>query len=150
MKDCAAKYTEIDALATELIKEIETLPAGLNTVASSKATALNQYAKQRTLSAITIDFDVKDKQSRFTYSEVLSFIELYRSKKTEIEIIKAGLIKQVSKKDEENKDEKNTKKTYTTKRPKNLLQVSEYKTWLTQELQKIAGANDTDEIKIED
>lgn len=150
MKDCAAKYREIDALASELIKEIESLPAGLNSDASSKAIALNQYAMQRTLSAITIDFDVKDKQSRFTYSEVLSFIELYGSKKTEIEIIKAGLIKQVSKKDEENKDEKNTKKTYTTKRPKNLLQVSEYKTWLTQELQKIAGANDTDEIKIED
>jgi hypothetical protein len=148
MKDCATKYTEIDALATELIKEIETLPAGLNTVASSKATALNQYAKQRTLSAITIDFDVKDKQSRFTYSEVLSFIDLYPSKKAEIEIAKASLIKTKAPEPQPGTPPTPTVKKYAVKMPTTKMKVAEYKTWLQGELQKLASASDNDEIEI--
>jgi hypothetical protein len=148
MKDCAAKYTEIDALATELIKEIETLPAGLNTVASSKATALNQYAKQRTLSAITIDFDVKDKQSRFTYSEVLSFIDLYPSKKAEIEIAKASLIKTKAPEPQPGTPPTPTVKKYAVKMPNTKMKVVEYKSWLQGELQKLASAADNDEIEI--
>ena len=37
MQDCATKYTEIDTLANELIKEIESLPSGLNQVALAKS-----------------------------------------------------------------------------------------------------------------
>ncbi len=148
MKDCAAKYTEIDALVTELIKEIEILPAGLNTVATSKATTLNQYAKQRTLSAITIDFDVKDKQSRFTYSEVLSFIDLYPSKKAEIEIAKASLIKTKAPAPQPGTPPTPIVKNYTVIMPNTKMKVAEYKSWLQGELQKLASASDNDEIEI--
>jgi len=148
MKDCATKYTEIDNLATELTKEIETLPVGLNTVALSKANALNQYAKQRTLAAITIDFDVKDKQSRFTYSEVLSFIDLYPSKKAEIEIAKASLIKTKAPEPQPGTPPKPTVKKYAVKMPNTKMKVAEYKTWLQGELQKLASASDNDEIEI--
>lgn len=148
MKDCATKYTEIDALATELIKEIETLPAGLNIVASSKASALNQYAKQRTVATVFIDFDVKDKQSRFTYSEVLSFIDLYSSKKTEIEILRAGLIKTKAPDPVPGTPPTPTVKKYAVKMPTSKMKVAEYKSWLQGELQKLASASDNDEIEI--
>lgn len=59
------------------------------------ANGLLQYAAQRTQATIALEFDVKDKQSRFTYSEVLSFIDLYGSKKTDIDIIQASLIRTV-------------------------------------------------------
>ena len=148
MKDCAAKYTDIDTLVTELIKEIETLPAGLNAVASYKANALNQYAKQRTLSAMTIDFDVKDKQSRFTYSEVLSFIDLYPSKKAEIEIAKASLIKTKAPEPQPGTPPTPTVKKYAVKMPSAKMKVAAYKNWLQGELQKLASASDNDEIEI--
>lgn len=148
MKDCAIKYTEIDTLATKLSKEIESLPAGLNEGALSKANALNQYAKQRTLAAITIDFDVKDKQSRFTYSEVLSFIDLYPSKKAEIEIAKASLIKTKAPEPQPGTPPIPTVKKYAVKLPTSKMKVSEYKTWLQGELQKLASASDNDEIEI--
>lgn len=148
MKDCAIKYTEIDTLATKLSKEIESLPAGLNAGALSKANALNQYAKQRTLAAITIDFDVKDKQSRFTYSEVLSFIDLYPSKKAEIEIAKASLIKTKAPEPQPGTPPTPTVKKYAVKLPTTKMKVAEYKTWLQGELQKLASASDNDEIEI--
>lgn len=88
MKDCATKYTEIDALATELIKEIETLPAGLNTVASSKATALNQYAKQRTLSAITIDFDVKTNKVVSLIPKCFHSLTCIQAKRQKLKLLK--------------------------------------------------------------
>jgi hypothetical protein len=114
----------------------------------SKANALNQYAKQRTLAAITIDFDVKDKQSRFTYSEVLSFIELFPSKKAEIEIAQAGLIKTKAPEPQPGTPPTPTVKKYAVKMPSAKMKVSEYKTWLQGELQKLASASDNDEVEI--
>lgn len=148
MKDCAAKYTDIDTLASGLVKEIDTLPAGLNDVAYSKASALIQYAKQRTSATVTIDFDVKDKQSRFTYSEVLSFIDLYSSKKTEIEILRAGLVREKAPEPKPGTPPTPTVKKYAVKMPNSKMKVAEYKTWLQGELQKLASASDNDEVEI--
>ena len=148
MQDCAAKYNEIESLSDALIKEIESLPAGLNDLALSKATALNQYAKQRTGATVTIDFDVKDKQSRFTYSEVLSFIDLYPSKKAEIGITKASLIKTKAPDPVPGTPPQPTVKKYAVKMPNTKMKVSEYKHWLQGELQKLASASDNDEIEI--
>ena len=148
MQDCAAKYNEIESLSDALIKEIESLPAGLNDLALSKATALNQYAKQRTGATVTIDFDVKDKQSRFTYSEVLSFIDLYSSRKTEIDILRAGLVKEKTPEPTPGTPPTTTVKKYTVKMPHTKMKVAEYKSWLQSELQKLASASDNDEIEI--
>jgi hypothetical protein len=148
MKDCAAKYTEIETLTGGLIKEIETLPSGLNDSASYKASALSQYAKQRTVATVSIDFDVKDKQSRFTYSEVLSFIDLYSSKKTEIEILRAGLIKEKAPEPQTGTPPTPTFKKFVVKMPNTKMKVAEYKNWLQGELQKLASASDNDEIEI--
>lgn len=148
VKDCAAKYTEIDALSSSLINEIESLPSGLNNLALSKASALCQYAKQRTLATVSIDFDVKDKQSRFTYSEVLSFIDLYPSKKAEIEIAKASLIKSKAPEPQPGTSPTPTVKKYVVKMPNSKIKVSEYKSWLQGELQKLASASDNDEVEI--
>lgn len=143
MKDCATKYTEIETLTDGLIKEIETLPSGLNDNASNKASALSQYAKQRKVATVSFDFDVKDRQSRFTYSEVLSFIDLYSSKKTEIEILRAGLIKV---KPEDGMPP--TPKKFNSNLPDRLIKVGIYKQWLQSEIQKLANASDNDEIEI--
>lgn len=148
MNDCAAKYSEIETLANGLIKEIESLPSGLNDLALSKTFSLSQYAKQRTLATVSIDFDVKDKQSRFTYSEVLSFIDLYPSKKAEIEIAKASLIKTQAPEPHPGTPPTPTVKKYAVKMPTTKMKVVEYKTWLQGELQKLASAADNDEIEI--
>ncbi|MDD2250585.1 MAG: BREX system P-loop protein BrxC, partial [Candidatus Cloacimonetes bacterium] len=148
MQDCAAKYTEIETLTGGLIKEIEKLPSGLNDIAFNKASALSQYAKQRTVATVFIDFDVKDKQSRFTYSEVLSFIDLYSSRKTEIEILRAGLIKEKAPEPQPGTPPTPTVKKYAVKMPNTKMKVAEYKSWLHSELQKLASASDNDEIEI--
>jgi len=148
MKDCSKKYTQLVELSNQLILEINALPEGLNESALSRVKTLNQYASQRIQASVVLDFDVKDKQSRFTYSEILSFIELYHSKKTEIEIIKAGLLKE---KEPESKTENNKTqvvKKYAVKIPALKMKVSDYKIWLHGELQKLAGASDSDEIEI--
>ncbi len=148
MKDCSVKYTEIETLASSLVNEIEKLPDGLNNATLQKASALKQYAKQRTNASVSIDFDVKDKQSRFTYSEVLSFIDLYPSKKAEIEIAKASLIKTKAPEPQPGTPPTPTVKKYAVKMPTTKMKVAEYKAWLQGELQKLAGAADTDEIEI--
>lgn len=146
--DMAAKYTLLKKDAGDLHKEIAKLPAGLNDEANQKVENILQYASQRTSSVLDIGFDVKDKQTRFTYSEMLSFIQLYNSYKTELEIIRSGLIKTAPQKQPSGTPSTATKKTYTSTLPGKKMNVSEYKAWLQQELQKLASASDNDEIEI--
>jgi hypothetical protein len=163
MMDCSAKYTEIENSSNNLLREIETLPSGINNEAIFKTTNLVQYAQQRKQSTIEIDFDVKDKKSRFSFSEIQSFIELYTSKKSEIDIIQATLIREVpptppTPKDEDGRptppkpDDSDPKpqppKQITVSIPKTKMKVSEYREWLKQELQKIVSASDNDEIEL--
>ena len=150
MQTTSEKYTAIKASVESLITEINGLPAGLNDNASNKASSLLQFASQRTQATVTIDFDVKDKQSRFTYSEVLSFIDLSNSKKTEVDIIKASLIKTVPPVPVPGAPPTPTTKTYATKLPGKKVKVLEYKNWLHQELQKLASAADNDDVEIND
>ena len=149
--DMAGKYAQLKTDAEALIGEIDMLPAGLNNNALSKAKAILQYANQRTKSKVDIEYNVKDKQSRFTYSEILSFIELFNGKKTDLEILRDGLIKDAPLKPEPGKpDPVPTTKTYISRIPAKKLKVGSYKEWLHQEMQKLAGASDNDEIEISD
>ncbi len=147
MSDCADKYTELEKMAVDLITEINSLPQGLNEEVRQKAENLKQYAQQRSKKEIELEFDVKDKISRFTYSEVLSFIDLYSSKKSELEILKAGLVKEKPK--EPAPGEQPKTKTFTSKLPEGKIKIADYRNWLQQEMQKIAAANDDDEVNFE-
>lgn len=147
--DMAGKYIQLKTDAETAVKEINTLPAGLNDEALEKVKAILFYAAQRTQAKVEIDHDVKEKHSRFTYSEILSFIELFNSKKTDLEILKAGLVKVAPPKPEQGKPKPApSSKIFIAMLPAQKLKVKEYKQWLHQELQKIAGAGDNDEIEI--
>jgi hypothetical protein len=147
--DMAAKYILLKEGGESLLKEIGKLPNGLNDEAIKQVNSILQYANQRTSPVIDIGFDVKDKTTRFTYSEMLSFIELYSGKKINLDIIKSELIKVVP--PEPPKGEPvppPAPKTITIKLPARKLKVSAYKQWLRLELQKLADAGDNDDVVI--
>ena len=147
--EMAAKYDILRTDANAVLKEIAALPAGLNDEANAKALTILQYASQRTTASVDIDYDVKDKHTRFTYSEMLSFIQLSNSYKTELEIIRAGFITTAPPQPlPGDTAAKPTKKTYHSTLPGTKISVSQYKAWLRQELQKLASAADSDEIEI--
>ena len=146
--DMAPKYSQLQKDAEALVKEIASLPVGLNEAARLKTESILQYAMQRTSTIIDIDYEVKDKQTRFTYSEMLSFIQLFNTYKTDLEIIKSGLIRTEPPKPKPGSPATQVKKTYSATLPGKKVKVSEYKIWLQQELQKLAGASDNDEIEI--
>lgn len=148
MKQCSELYSRIDKLTVNLIAEIETLPQGANEESLKKARELNDYAKQRKRDTIQIDFDVNDKESRFSYSEVLSFIDLYTSKETEIDIMRDGLIRDVILDPSPGTFQVKVKKI-RVKMPDSGMKVADYKKWLHNELQKIATASDSDEVEID-
>lgn len=147
--DMSAKYTGLKTETDALIREINSLPPGLNDDASYRANNLLQYAEQRTSATVDVDFDVKDRKTRFTYSEILSFIELYISKKTELDILRAGLVRTMPTKPAAGAGTKPTVKTFTAQMPGKKLKVAAYRQWLQQELQKLAGASDNDEVTID-
>lgn len=148
MTICSLKYVEIQQSLEKLSEEIAKLPSGLNDANIAKVLVLKQYAEQRIHSTVSIDYDVKDKQSRFTYSEVLSFIELYQSKKNDIDIIKSSLVREKAPEKAPGSESTPNPVIYAVRVPANKTKVKEYIEWLKSELQKMASASDNDEIEI--
>lgn len=149
--EMSAGYTKLKNDAESLIAEIEKLPKGLNEVPLAKVNVLLQFAAQRTSPEVEIGFDVKDKKTRFTYSEILSYIELHPSKMFALEMIPSELKKEAPPKPNDGSPAPgNATKIFKTRLPGNKLKVSAYKAWLKQELQKLADAGDNDEIEISD
>lgn len=146
MENCSIKYSSLKVELESLLSEIDSLPANLNDTAKNRVSSLLLYATGRTANNVELNFDVKEKNSRFTYSEVLSFIDLYNAKKTETEIIKASLIR--DEKPTEPISVKKKTKTYSTSFPGNKLKVSVYKNWLQNELHKLSSADDDDDVSI--
>lgn len=145
--EMAKKYSQLKADAELLLEEIKKLPHGLNNDAMDKATALFNYADQRRLSQIELEFDVKDKQTKFTYSEVLSFIELYDTKIRALLDIRAGLIRTPIPSPGPGPGPVPAKKKITIKVPSTSMKVGKYKEWLNKELQNLSGLNDDDEVE---
>jgi hypothetical protein len=147
-REMSDSYKVLYQEAVTLQQEIDTLPLGLNEDAASKANTIANYAQQRTSPDVDIDYDVKDRQTRFTYSEILSFIELFSSRKTALEIIRNGLIRNPPPVPDPSEPEPPKAKKYVAALPGRQLKVHVYKTWLQQELQKLADAADQDDIEI--
>lgn len=147
-EEMAGKYGQLKIDAEKLLAEISLLPAGLNEQARNKADAAAQYAEQRTKSNVAIDWDVKDRETKFTYSEMLSFIDLFSGKKTELDILKASLRREKPPEPSESGEVNQPIQTIQTTLPGTKIKVADYRRWLHGELQKIAGANETDEIEI--
>ncbi len=144
----SAKYRSLRDDIKSLIREIETLPPNLNDDCLVKANSLLDYSSRRVLENVAIDFDVKDRNSKFTLSEIISFTELYSTKKTELEIIRNSLLRKAPVVAKGKKTAKN-KPVINSKAPSGKMKVSEYRSWLHSELQKLASADDNDDINIE-
>lgn len=161
MQEAAGKmsgsYTKLKEDAESVLREIALLPEGVNAKSEYEVNSIFQYATHRTSSLVDLGYDVKDKQTRFTYSEMLSFIELYNGKKTNLEILRAGLVRVAPRNPDPEPSVESGKTTpiVTTKMikttlPAKKLKVLAYKQWLTQELQKLSDAGDNDEIEFND
>jgi hypothetical protein len=147
----AEKYTKLKADTEGVLSDIKTLPLGLNDTALNQAKGILQYATQRTHATVELAYDVKDKNTRFTYSEILSFIDLFNTKKTDILVLSANLIRIAPPKPDPAKPTPTTPaaattRTYTSNLPNKKLKVKAYKQWLQQELQKLASADNDDDI----
>ena len=144
----ADKYIKLKDFTLDLLSEIDSLPKGINEDAKNRAKSLLQYAEQRCNKDVVIDFDVRDKNTRFTYSEILSFIELFPQKSAELDIIKAGLLRKEPEKTKKSNKNELKQRLFSANAPYGKIKIADYKFWLTQELQRLASADDNDEIEI--
>lgn len=147
-REMSSLYTQLQKGAEDLVREISTLPEGANIDANTRANNILQYATSRTSPTVSIDFDTKDKLTRFTYSEMLSFIEIFNSKQTELVILQSGLVRSAPPVTAPGAPAATTIRTYKAQMPGKKIKVAVYKQWLQQELQKLASAADNDEIEI--
>ena len=77
------------------------------------------------------------------------FVWDFNGKKTELEIIKAGLITKSPAKPKPGSPPAPPpgSGTIKTNLPAKKMKVKDYKTWLTKELQKLSGANENDDVE---
>lgn len=146
--EMSLKYAPLKNDVDALLNEMKSLPPGLNTEAFVKARNIEQYATQRTSSAVDIDYDVKDKQTKFTYSEMLSYIDLFETKKADIEYVRNNLVRNLPELPKAEDKPAPSFRIFKSHLPANKMKVIAYRQWLQHEIQKLAGASDNDEIEI--
>ncbi len=151
-RQSSERYKVISELTEKLKDKIQTLPIGLNSESEYALSKIESYASNRILPEIELGFDVKEIKSKFTYSEILSFIELASQKKTDLEVIEAGLKTQAPEPTIASESVVTVpvqKKKISSKLPSKSMKIKEYKSWLKSELYKVSNASDEDEIELE-
>jgi ElaB/YqjD/DUF883 family membrane-anchored ribosome-binding protein len=154
-RESAQQYRNLLTQAESVIRDIQSLPASLNRKQLQDAISLKEYAEARTGDVVELEFETKDKNSRFTYSEVISFCELFPTKVSSLEYLAATLVREEpapipvpTPGDPLPPTPPTPRQVIRTKAPARKLKVGEYRLWLKTELQKLASSADNDEIEI--
>ena len=141
-----------------LLEEIESLGFTENAVAKRSVEALIVFAEGRICNSPKITTSIKEDTTKLTYSEVLSANEMISQKETELSIIDAQLVRSKPVKptsdpavpdNVDGQDEQIPKTTVSIiKRtlPDSEMTVSEYRTWLLEELKTVSAMQDTDKV----
>lgn len=144
------KYKEIHVTIQNITDLIKSSEQSVSPQINSRLIAYSQYIQQRIKDNIDLDYEVKDKNSKFTYSEILSFIDLAKSKTEEINELKVEIEKEATQSNDV-KDPApglNVPALIKIKLPNKKMKVKEYKNWLHTEIDKLSEANEDDNIEI--
>lgn len=68
-------------------------PADLNIQSASKLASLLSYCSGKIINGVRLEYHIECQDSKFSLSDIINYIALAPSKETELEIIKASLIK---------------------------------------------------------
>lgn len=157
----ANEFKKLEEKANQIILDIEALPNSLNAENLSKAKNIQFFAKQRAVNEIDLKDSITNSKSGFSYSEYLTSVSLVNQYNIDLDIYKASIITAVPPitplpvDPQPNGGRKEpipnppVIRTIKTKAPHKNLSVSEYKNWLTTELQKLANAQPEDQIEID-
>lgn len=153
-----SSYVSLKKKADLLLEEIESLGFSENAVAKRSVEALIVFAEGRICNSPKITTSIKEDTTKLTYSEVLSANEMISQKETELSIIDAQLVRSKPVKptsepavqgNVDGQDEQIPKTTVSIiKRtfPDSEMTVSEYRTWLLEELKTLSAMQDTDKV----
>jgi len=72
---------------------IANYPAELNIDSSSKLARLLSYCNGKIIDTVRLEYDIECKDSKYSLSDIINYTQLAPSKATDLEIIKASLIK---------------------------------------------------------
>jgi len=149
MKEANHKMTELyQTLLPEIkntITDIENMyPFDANSQHLQKLRNLAEHCKHRIHPAVHLEFAVQCRNSRFSLSEIKTYIELFPNKQNELAIIRNSIITQKEEKPAESKAKK-VKLTI----PKSKISVKDYRSILNEQLSNLAGDAEDALVEIE-
>lgn len=155
------EFKKLQTKAEAIKLDIEALPNNQNAGILQKIKQHLQFASQRAVTDLDLEFSIVNKKSGFSYSEYATATALINQKDVDLDIQKASVVTAVP--------EPTPKPTTDGEAPSGVVQepvkpvirkikaqlpaknltVVAYKEWLTKELQKVANAKPDDEIEFE-
>ena len=130
-------------------------PADLNIQSASKLASLLSYCNGKIIDGVRLEYHIECQDSKFSLSDIINYIALAPSKETELEIIKAGLIK-VAPPVAPAPSAALPGQPPVPKQPKKMrlaiskkvMTAGEYRKLLAAQLQAMAGMDNDDEIEL--
>ena len=163
--DAQITATEFFALPLDRSLDIEALPNNQNAGILQKVKQHLQFAAQRAVTELDLEFSIVNKKSGFSYSEYATATALINQIDVDLDIQKASIVTVVPESTPSSTTEGEIQseipsgvaqeparpviRKIKAQLPAKNLTVIAYKEWLTKELQKVANANADDEIEFE-
>jgi hypothetical protein len=154
----AIEFKKLQTKAEAIKLDIEALPNNQNAGILQKVNQYLQFASQRAVTDLDLEFSIVNRKSGFSYSEYATATALINQIDVDLDIQKASIVTVVPQPTPATTPEgesptKSTQEPVIRKikaqLPAKNLTVIAYKEWLTKELQKVANAKPDDEIEFE-
>ena len=87
-------YQQLQTEIAAVQKELDTYPADLNSSSQRKLQTLAEYAHQRSVGEVKLEYHIVCQKSGYSLSDMLNYLELVPNKQTELFVLKNNLVKE--------------------------------------------------------
>ncbi len=150
----AGNYQELAFKVTAVQAESAAYPAELNRDTLRKLESLLQYAKQRSVGEVKLEYHIVCQNTGFSLSDMLNYLELHPKKETDLLLLQSSLVKEEPAAPPAADSETKTASAPTPPReleltvPQQVMTVKAYRQLLAEQLQALAGIDNDELIKV--
>ena len=150
-------YQRLNGNVDAALRKLKGYPADLNSHNQRKLEDLKRYCSDRIIKEPVLDYAITCKNCGYSLSDILNYTALVPTKNNDCLIFQSEFIEKAPKPEPDTRDG-SPDQSPVPKKPRNItlcvqsqtMTVGNYRNVLSEQLQRLAGLNDTEEIELDE
>lgn len=143
------KYSTLSLEIGKMESQFSAYPKDINRSSFSELSTLKSFVSSKTVADLKMEYHTTCQNCSYSLSDFVSYIDLYPSKQSQLEILENSFIKEAPKADPSPKTKKGKAiKSLSISIPDDEMTVKQYKSILATQIQSMAGMDNEDMVKV--